>query len=141
VSRSALLRIALLALIWGSAFLWIKLADRGFSPVEVTLARLALGSVVLFAIMRTRRETIPRSARLWAHIAVAVTRRRRPGFNPGGLAVAGRAASPRPSDASPTARRQPAHGTPVTGRLRSPPYPAAAPASTTARPKASRQMR
>ena len=29
-----------------------------------------------------------------------------------GLAVAGRAASPRPSDASPTARRQPAHGTP-----------------------------
>jgi hypothetical protein len=37
VTRSGLLRIALLALIWGSAFLWIKLADRGFSPVEVTL--------------------------------------------------------------------------------------------------------
>jgi hypothetical protein len=30
----------------------------------------------------------------------------------GGLAVTGRAASPRPSDASPTARRRPAHGTP-----------------------------
>jgi hypothetical protein len=89
VSRSALPRIALLALIWGSAFLWIKLADRGFSPVEVTLARLALGSVVLFAIMRTRRETIPRSARLWAHIAVAVTRRRRPGFNPGASPLRG----------------------------------------------------
>jgi hypothetical protein len=34
-----------------------------------------------------------------------------------------------------------AHGTPVIGRLRSPPYPAAAPASTTARPTYSRQAR
>lgn len=71
MTRSALPRIALLALIWGSAFLWIKLADRGFSPVEVTLARLALGATVLFAIMLVRREKIPRGLVLWAHIAVA----------------------------------------------------------------------
>jgi drug/metabolite transporter (DMT)-like permease len=71
VPRSALPRIGLLALIWGSAFLWIKLADRGFSPVEVTLARLALGAAVLFAIVRIRRAAIPRSGRLWVHIAVA----------------------------------------------------------------------
>ena len=71
MTRSALPRIALLALVWGSAFLWIKLADRGFSAVEVTLSRLALGAVVLFAIMLARRETIPRPGRLWAHIAVA----------------------------------------------------------------------
>jgi drug/metabolite transporter (DMT)-like permease len=71
VTRSALPRIALLALIWGSAFLWIKLADRGFSPVEVTLARLALGAAVLFVIVRVRREAIPRSGRLWVQIAVA----------------------------------------------------------------------
>ncbi|MGH3237408.1 MAG: DMT family transporter, partial [Streptosporangiaceae bacterium] len=60
-----------LALIWGSAFLWIKLADRSFSPVEVTLARLALGAAVLSAIVLARREPVPRSARLWVHIAVA----------------------------------------------------------------------
>ncbi|HET9969646.1 MAG TPA: DMT family transporter [Streptosporangiaceae bacterium] len=71
MKRSALPRIALLALIWGSAFLWIKLADRGFSPVEVTLARLALGAAVLLAIVLVRREAIPRSGWLWAHIAVA----------------------------------------------------------------------
>jgi drug/metabolite transporter (DMT)-like permease len=70
VTRSALPRIALLALIWGSAFLWIKLADRGFSPVEVTLARLALGAAVLFAVVLARRDQVPRSARIWAHIAV-----------------------------------------------------------------------
>ena len=71
MSRGALPRIALLAVIWGSAFLWIKLADRGFSPVEVTLARLALGAAVLFAIVLARRDPVPRSARLWVHIAVA----------------------------------------------------------------------
>lgn len=68
---SALPRLALLALIWGSAFLWIKLAIRGFSPVEVTLARLALGAVVLFPIVLARREVLPRSAPMWAHITVA----------------------------------------------------------------------
>ena len=51
--------------------MWIKLADRGFSPVEVTLARLALGAAVLFAIVRVRREAIPRSGPLWVHIVVA----------------------------------------------------------------------
>ena len=71
MSRTALPRIGLLALIWGSAFLWIKLADRGFSPVEVTLARLALGAAVLFAVMLARREKVPRSLRLWASVIIA----------------------------------------------------------------------
>jgi drug/metabolite transporter (DMT)-like permease len=71
VRRAALPRIALLALIWGSAFLWIKLADRGFSPVEVTLARLALGAAVLFVIVGLRHEAIPRPGPIWVHIAVA----------------------------------------------------------------------
>ena len=71
MTRSALPRICLLALIWKSSFLWIKLADRGFSPVEATLARLALGADVLFAMVAARREPVPRSARIWAHITVA----------------------------------------------------------------------
>ena len=68
MSRSALPRIGLLALIWGSGFLWIKLADRGFSPVEVTLARLVLGAAVLFAVVLARRDPVPGSARVWALI-------------------------------------------------------------------------
>ena len=71
MTRSALPRIGLLALIWGSGFLWIKLADRGFSPVEVTLARLALGAGLLFAVVLGRRGQVPRSAQIWVHIAVA----------------------------------------------------------------------
>src|SRR5215467_2899329 len=71
VTQSAPFRLGLLALIWGSSFLWIKLADRGFAPVEVTFARLALGAAALFPVVAVRREPLPRSAALWARIAVA----------------------------------------------------------------------
>jgi drug/metabolite transporter (DMT)-like permease len=71
LNRGALGRIALLALIWGSGFLWIKLADRGFSAVEVTLGRLVLGAAVLFVVVLARRDKVPRSARLWAAIVIA----------------------------------------------------------------------
>ena len=58
-----------------------------------------------------------------------------------GLAVAGRqlfaASFGRKSYGAAAA----AHGGPVTGRMRSPPYPAAAPASTTTRPTRLRRVR
>ncbi len=71
MTRRTFPRVALLALIWGSAFLWIKLADRGFSAAEVTFFRLAAGAAVLFAIMLVRRDAIPRSPRLWGAIVIA----------------------------------------------------------------------
>jgi len=71
VKQSVLPRLALLALIWGSSFLWIKLADRGFPPVEVTFARLALGAAVLLPVVLVGREEVPRSAPVWGQIAVA----------------------------------------------------------------------
>jgi drug/metabolite transporter (DMT)-like permease len=71
VRRATTVRLTLLALIWGSSFLWIKLAIRGLSPVEVTLARLVLGSAVLFAVVAAQRGAVPRSPALWAHIIVA----------------------------------------------------------------------
>jgi hypothetical protein len=68
-----------------------------------------------------------------------VTRRRRPGFNRGTRRCGAAAiAAPFWAEAH-QARRLPRSAAPVTGRLRSPPYPAAAPASTTARPSPSRQ--
>ena len=71
MKQSVLPRLALLALIWGSSFLWIKLADRGFPPAEVTFGRLALGAAVLLPIVVVRREEVPRSAPVWGHIVVA----------------------------------------------------------------------
>lgn len=49
--RATTIRIGLLALILGSAFLWIKLALRELSPVEITSARLVLAWAVLFAVV------------------------------------------------------------------------------------------
>ena len=43
MGQSTLARLGLLALIWGSSFLWIKLALRGLSPTQITLARLIWG--------------------------------------------------------------------------------------------------
>jgi drug/metabolite transporter (DMT)-like permease len=71
VHRATTIRVGLLALIWGSSFLWIKLAIRGLSPVEVTLARLVLGSAVLFAVVAVQRGSLPSSPVVWMHIAVA----------------------------------------------------------------------
>lgn len=71
VRRSTTVRLALLAAIWGSSFLWIKLALRGMSPVEVTFGRLVLGAAVLFVIAAARGHPLPRSPVMWAHIGFA----------------------------------------------------------------------
>ncbi|TDC74020.1 DMT family transporter [Streptomyces hainanensis] len=71
-ARGSLARFAALALLWGSAFLWIKLAlDGGFSPAQIAFARAALGAAVLLVLARAARRRLPRGARTWAHLTVA----------------------------------------------------------------------
>ncbi len=69
--HAAVVRVGLLAAIWGSNFLWIKLAIRGLSPAEVTFARLVLGAAVLFPVALIRRDALPKTPVVWAHIVVA----------------------------------------------------------------------
>ncbi len=71
INRGSLLRLSLLALVWGSSFLWIKLALRSLSPVQIVLVRLALGALVLLVFCRLRGLALPRGARRWSHLAVA----------------------------------------------------------------------
>jgi len=63
--------IAALALIWGSGFFWIRLSLDGFSPVQLTFARLALGALVLAIVVTARRLRWPRGKRVWGHLTVA----------------------------------------------------------------------
>ncbi|MGW2827393.1 DMT family transporter [Streptomyces sp. NPDC001443] len=65
------IRVAVLALLWGSTFLWTELALRGFSPLQVTLIRCTLGALVLTAACCATGRRLPRGVTVWRHIAVA----------------------------------------------------------------------
>jgi drug/metabolite transporter (DMT)-like permease len=68
---TGLARVALLALIWGSGFLWIKVSLRGFSPVQLTFGRLALGALVLVAVLWFTKEALPHGRPVWLHLTGA----------------------------------------------------------------------
>jgi drug/metabolite transporter (DMT)-like permease len=64
-------QFVLLALIWGSSFLFIKVLGEHWSALWVAFARIALGAITLSALVLLRREHFPRSRRLWLQCAVA----------------------------------------------------------------------
>ncbi|MEV6824375.1 DMT family transporter [Amycolatopsis sp. NPDC051102] len=63
-------RFALLAVVWGASFLFIKVGLGGLSPAQVALARVALGALALAAVLVVRRRPLPRDPVLWGHLAV-----------------------------------------------------------------------
>ncbi|WP_328608682.1 DMT family transporter [Amycolatopsis sp. NBC_00345] len=67
----AVARVAVLALVWGSTFLWIELALAVFSPAQVTFLRCVLGAVTLVVASVVGRRRLPRGWRIWAHLFVA----------------------------------------------------------------------
>ena len=56
-------------MLWGSGFLFVKLALRGLSPAQVVLGQLAIGALVLLLILAVRRQPLPHAAREWAYLA------------------------------------------------------------------------
>jgi drug/metabolite transporter (DMT)-like permease len=63
-----------LSAIWGASFLFIKVADRALGPNEVALGRVSIGAIALCVLLAARRERLPRSPRVWGHLAfVALT--------------------------------------------------------------------
>jgi drug/metabolite transporter (DMT)-like permease len=69
ISRASLLRLCILAVLWGSGFLFVKLALRGLSPSQVVLGQLALGALVLLITLAIRRQSLPHASREWAYLA------------------------------------------------------------------------
>src|ERR1700740_1684554 len=67
----AVARIGVLALLWGSTFLWIKLALHALAPVQVTLARCVFGSLALLAVCLKAGRRLPHGRAAWGHIVVA----------------------------------------------------------------------
>lgn len=64
-------RFVLLAVAWGSTFLFIKVGDEAFAPLQVSFGRLLVGTAVLLAILAVSGDRLPTERRTWAHLAVA----------------------------------------------------------------------
>jgi drug/metabolite transporter (DMT)-like permease len=70
-SRATLVRMGLLALLWGSSFLWIKFALQAFSPGQIAIGRILLGTAVLVVLCYSGRQRLPREPKVWAHLVFA----------------------------------------------------------------------
>lgn len=70
--RGTVVRMGLLALLWGSAFLWTELAlEGGLSPGLIAFTRCALGSLVLVALCALTGRRLPSDAVTWRRLLVA----------------------------------------------------------------------
>jgi drug/metabolite transporter (DMT)-like permease len=70
MKKEAVVRLGVLSLLWGSVFLWIKIAGYGFSPVEMVLVRLVLGAGVLLALGFKRGLRLPTDRTVLGHMFV-----------------------------------------------------------------------
>ena len=59
-----------LAAMWGSAFMFIKLGIATVPPATLVASRLALGALLLYAVMRMRGLALPPPGRRWIAFAV-----------------------------------------------------------------------
>ncbi|WP_083915612.1 DMT family transporter [Demetria terragena] len=66
-------QFVLLALAWGSSFLFIKIGLEELSPTQVVLARMVFGAAALGVFATATRSPIPRDLRLWGHLTVVTT--------------------------------------------------------------------
>ena len=69
--RATLVRMGVLALLWGSSFLWIKLALGGLPPAWISAVRCVLGALVVLGLCAWGRHRLPGSVRTWGHLTVA----------------------------------------------------------------------
>ncbi len=70
-SRGTLIRMGVLALLWGSSFLWIKFALQAFSPGQIAIGRILLGTAVLVIMCYSGRQRLPRERKVWLQLIFA----------------------------------------------------------------------
>ena len=62
--------LCLLALLWGSSYLLIKVAVETIAPVTLIAARVTIAAVFLLAVIRRAGERLPRDRRTWRRLFV-----------------------------------------------------------------------
>ncbi|WP_294982072.1 DMT family transporter [uncultured Microbacterium sp.] len=73
-SAAIAVQFVLMGIIWGSSFLFMKVALGGISPAQVAWGRLVLGAATLGVFVLVRRDRLPAlrgaGARIWGHMTV-----------------------------------------------------------------------
>lgn len=59
-----------LGFMWGSSYLFIKLAVDDFGTFTLVALRLAVGAALLWSVLRLSRRTLPRGRRIYGHMFV-----------------------------------------------------------------------
>jgi drug/metabolite transporter (DMT)-like permease len=66
-------QFVLLAAIWGSSFVFIKVLGERWPPLWVALGRVCLGAITLVVLTFARRERLRLHGRTWLHLLVVAT--------------------------------------------------------------------
>ncbi len=69
-SGTIAVQFVLCGIVWGSSFLFMKVALTGISPAQVAWSRLILGALTLGLFVALRRDPLPRRLGVWAHMTV-----------------------------------------------------------------------
>ena len=62
--------LGLLALLWGSSYLFTKIAVTEIPPITLVAARVVIASVFLFTVMKLTSESLPRDLSTWLKLFV-----------------------------------------------------------------------
>ncbi len=69
-SRTQWLLFLALGLMWGSSYLFIKLAVDDFGTFTLVALRLAIGAALLWVVIRVAGQALPREPRIYGHLVV-----------------------------------------------------------------------
>src|SRR3990172_2583031 len=72
-SRAEWLIFLALGFMWGSSYLFIKLAVDDFGTFTLVALRLAVGAALLWVVIRLARQPLPREPRIYGHLVVMAT--------------------------------------------------------------------
>jgi len=62
--------LLILGALWGSSYLFIKVAVAQVPPLTLVAGRLVLAAAIMWVVLAAARQAMPRSRRLWAAFAV-----------------------------------------------------------------------
>ncbi|MDT0301915.1 DMT family transporter [Streptomonospora wellingtoniae] len=63
-------KFLLLALVWGTSFMFIGIAGQYLAPIQITLGRMVAGLIPLAGVVLLSGGRLPRGGRIWFHLSV-----------------------------------------------------------------------